>query len=106
MLDPTGIEDSKVSSHNGYRLAASPNPFTPVVRITYRIPQPGSVVLTVYDISGHHVATLVNNHHEAGEFVTKWNARDHSGSKVSSGVYFLRIAAGRFTSSRKLVLLR
>jgi hypothetical protein len=104
--EPTGVMDSEISPPVGYRLSASPNPFNPVVRIAYRISQSGPARLTVYDISGRRVATLVDEYHEAGEFVTKWNGLDDRNTKVSSGIYFLRITADDFTATEKLVILR
>jgi hypothetical protein len=104
MLTPVGVGESRVSPHAGYGLVASPNPFDSATRIAFRLPRSGPVVLTLYDVSGRQVANLIDGHHETGEFVTRWDGRDQSGGKLSSGIYFLRISAGGFTATKRLVL--
>jgi hypothetical protein len=89
-----------------YRLSASPNPFNPSTSIQFRIPEAGSVLLTVYDVSGRRVVTLADGYHEGGESAATWNGRDKTGREVGPGIYFSRMAAGEFTATIKLVLLR
>ena len=78
-----------------------PNPFNPKTEIGYRIPETGKVILTVYDLLGHQVATLVNGIQDAGKHEVVWNA-----TGVASGVYFYRMASNGLVQTRKLVLLR
>jgi hypothetical protein len=106
MLTPVGVEGPGISAHTGSAFVASPNPFSSVTRIAFRLPRPGPVLLALYDVSGRQVARLIDGHHKAGEFVTRWDGRDHSGGKLSSGIYFLRLSAGGFTATRRLVLLQ
>ncbi len=88
-----------------------PNPFNPSTIITYDIPIPARVVLTVYDILGREVKTLVDASEPAGVHRIQWNSLNVAGQHVASGVYFYRIVAEgndgeRFVSIKKLVLLK
>ncbi|HIA29790.1 MAG TPA: T9SS type A sorting domain-containing protein, partial [Candidatus Marinimicrobia bacterium] len=78
-----------------------PNPFNPVTTLRYDLPQESDVTLTIYDITGRMVQTLVNELQQAGMKKVIWNASD-----VSSGVYIYRIQAGNFTKTRKMILLK
>ena len=78
-----------------------PNPFNPVTTIEYSIPFESYVILKVYDILGREVATLVNEQKNAGYYRITFNA-----SNLSSSVYFYRIQAGSFVSTKKFVLLK
>lgn len=83
-----------------------PNPFNPSTTIEFRLPVSGFVELTVYDVAGREVATLVSEMKNAGTHRIAWNAVDNQGVKVSSGVYFYRINTGQFNQIKKMVLLK
>jgi hypothetical protein len=84
-----------------------PNPFNPVTRIEYALPQASHVRLTVYNVLGQLVATLVDEERPAGRFTAQWNA-----ASVGSGVYFYKLdatpVAGKqpFTSVKKMLMLK
>lgn len=78
-----------------------PNPFNPVTSIKFEIPKSSFVKLSVYDISGKEIETLVNQNMQPGVYETSWNA-----SKYSSGIYFCKIQAGEFNRTRKMILLK
>jgi hypothetical protein len=78
-----------------------PNPFNPSTTIRYEMPRASHVTLTVHDVLGREVATLVNGVQEPGYKSVEWDARS-----MSSGVYFYRIRAGEFLQTKKLLLLR
>lgn len=78
-----------------------PNPFNPSTTIRYSIAQPEMVRLTVYDISGREVATLVNENKSEGSYEVQFNARN-----LASGVYLYRLKAGGFEQTRKFVLMK
>ncbi|HEX9657497.1 MAG TPA: T9SS type A sorting domain-containing protein [Bacteroidota bacterium] len=91
-----------------YSLAQNyPNPFNPVTRIEYEVPHASRVRLTVYNVLGQLVTTLVDEERPAGRFAAEW-----TGNNVSSGVYFCRLEArqnsGQFLFSRvkKMVLMK
>ena len=83
-----------------------PNPFNPSTRIAFDLPREMSVRLSVFDIRGHLVATLVNGSLGAGNQEILWNGQDSRGSNVSSGIYLYRLEtsdgmqAGRMTLSK------
>lgn len=78
-----------------------PNPFNPVTTIGFALPTAQRVVLTVYDISGRAVATLVNGWRDAGYHEVTFNA-----DALASGMYVYRIQAGDFTASGKMVMMK
>jgi len=84
----------------------SPNPFNPTTEISFSLPQPSHVNLTVYNVAGQAVATPVSGYMEAGEHTVVWDSRDGHGRRVASGVYFYRIQADDFAATRKMVLLK
>lgn len=78
-----------------------PNPFNPTTVISYSLPVAGHVNLTVYNVLGQTVSTLVDGYREAGPQTEEWNASDHS-----SGVYFYRITTTSNTETKKMMLLK
>lgn len=74
-------------------LQSYPNPFNPETTIKYQLPNSAQVELLVYDLLGHHVATLESGSKAAGEYTVHWNGRDSAGNRVPSGVYFYRLQA-------------
>ena len=83
-----------------------PNPFNPVTTLRYDLPEDGLVNITVYDMMGRAVKTLVNEHQTAGYRSTHWNATNDAGSPLSAGMYLYTIQAGDFRQTRKMVLLK
>jgi len=83
-----------------------PNPFNPVTEIRYGLKENCHVKLAIYDVRGRKVAVLVDEAQESGYRTVTWNGQDQSGSRVASGMYFYRLVAGEYTSTKKMVLLR
>ncbi|MBD3402666.1 T9SS type A sorting domain-containing protein [candidate division GN15 bacterium] len=83
-----------------------PNPFNPTTTISFTLPQKASVELTVYNVLGRKVSTLLSKDLPAGTHTVGWNGTDSHGEAVSSGVYFYRLTAGEAVLSRKMVLAR
>lgn len=77
-----------------------PNPFNPQTTIEFTIPQSGFVNLTIYDILGRKVETILNQHMQAGHHKLQWKA-----SNVPSGIHFIRMRSGDFSQTRKVVVL-
>jgi hypothetical protein len=84
----------------------APNPFNPVTRIRYRLPQAAHVVVRVFNVRGQHVRSLVDEHQEAGEHRVVWNGRDAAGMPVPSGTYVYRIEAAGKSASKRMILLQ
>ena len=78
-----------------------PNPFNPVTNISYQVASSGLVKITVYDMLGKEVKTLVNEFKEPGYYNTNFDA-----GNMNSGIYFYKMNAGNFTSVKKLVLIK
>lgn len=83
-----------------------PNPFNPVTTIQYDLPEETTVQLTLYDILGHEVATLVDDRQLAGYHTVTWDGRDRSGDKAATGVYIYQLKTDGFVETKKLILLR
>ena len=78
-----------------------PNPFNPATTIDYSLPRESQVSLKVYNLLGQEVISLVNEHQNAGTYSVQFDA-----SRLSSGMYLYRIAAGSFTQVKKMLLLK
>ena len=83
-----------------------PNPFNPTTAISFETSEALPVNLSIYDVSGKHVVTLVNEIRSMGRHEVFWNGQDHTGSLVSSGVYFARIASGSFQENKRMTLIK
>ena len=92
----TFLRDSGFILNNAY-----PNPFNPTTTIDYAIPEDSYVKLSIYDISGHLLETLVDELNQAGTHKVKWNA-----SEYSSGIYIYRLESSYGMHSRKMVLIK
>jgi photosystem II stability/assembly factor-like uncharacterized protein len=98
----TGITNGNGSIPEKFALSQNyPNPFNPATRISYQLPETGNVKLTVFDISGKQIATLVNSQQNAGYYNINFD-----GSSFSSGVYFYKIEAGSFVETKKMLLVK
>jgi len=78
-----------------------PNPFNPTTTIEYALPKAGNVTLKIYDAIGKEVVTLVNEAKEAGYYSERFDA-----SKLSSGLYFYSLRAGKFIETKKMLLMK
>ena len=78
-----------------------PNPFNPTTRIAYELPTMAHVRLTVYDLLGREVATLVDKRQDAGSYTVSFDARG-----LASGMYLYRIEAGTFVKSAKMMMIK
>ena len=84
-----------------------PNPFNPATTIQYALPQAADVELTVYNVLGQPVRTLVAEHQSAGRYAVEWDATNESGHSLSAGMYFYRLqAGGEFHEVKKMLLLK
>jgi hypothetical protein len=83
-----------------------PNPFNPSTTIMYSLKDPGHVTLSIYNVLGQNVRTLVDEYQNAGSYTTIWDGSDDRGNGVASGMYFYRIKAGDFTEIKKMVMVK
>jgi len=83
-----------------------PNPFNPVTTIRFDLPEDTMVNVTVYDMIGRVVKTLLNGQHTAGYKSIQWNASNNRDQTASAGLYLYTIKAGEFRQTKKMVLLK
>ena len=83
-----------------------PNPFNPTTQIRYDLPENAMVNITIYDMMGRQIKTLVNGSQTAGYKSIQWNAINDEGKPVSAGLYLYTIEAGKFRQTKKMVLLK
>ena len=81
--------------------SAYPNPFNPITTISFGLPQDSKITLNVYYIEGRQVTNLINGLEVAGNHTLEWNAEG-----FPSGVYFVKMTAGDFSQSQKLMLVK
>lgn len=72
----------------------------------YSLTEPGSVQIVVYDHLGRKIATLLDEHQDAGSHSLNWDGTDDGGEKLSAGVYFLKFTAGEYREAARVVILR
>ena len=95
------IFPDRLMMHNAY-----PNPFNPVTYLRYDLLQNTPVNITIYDMMGRVVKTLVNGSQTAGFKSVQWNATNNRNEPVSAGLYLYTIQAGEFRQTKKMVLLK
>lgn len=78
-----------------------PNPFNPTTQINFSLPEHSNVELSIYNMLGEKVATLLNENLQAGNYSTNWNAEN-----ISSGNYIYRISSGNYVESKMMTLLK
>ncbi|HDL18584.1 MAG TPA: hypothetical protein ENH29_05980 [Bacteroidetes bacterium] len=90
-----------------YKLYANyPNPFNPETTIEYDVPDQGLVGISIYNLKGEKIQTLINREHQPGHFRVKWNGRSQSGEQVASGMYLYILTASEFRQVGKCLLLK
>jgi formylmethanofuran dehydrogenase subunit C len=101
----TSVENGLLLPKGFSLLQNYPNPFNPSTVIQYNIEKAAHVSLKIYNLLGLEVATLVNSQQEAGSYSITFNSRKLA-NNLSSGIYFYRLEAGSFTSTKKLTLMK
>lgn len=103
-VDP-GTEDRPIPTDFAL-MQNYPNPFNPETTIEYRLAQATVVTLEVFNVLGQHIRTLASGPQAAGVYTIVWDGMDQAGLPMSSGVYFCRLQAGDFSSTRSMMLLK
>jgi hypothetical protein len=83
-----------------------PNPFNNTTTFRYILAQRRNVSLTIYDLNGNLIKTLVNQTIQAGTHHVHWDGKDKNGKYIGSGVYLYRLHSGNWSTSRKFVLIK
>jgi hypothetical protein len=98
--NPTQVPSSYTLNQN------YPNPFNPSTEISFALSQAGHVRLSVYNVLGQQVRTLIDEDMSAGNKSITWDGRSDNGNPAASGIYFYRIQANDFVDTRKMTLLK
>jgi hypothetical protein len=101
-----GLRDTQGEAVASAGLWNHPNPFGPMTTIHYSVPRYEQVNLSIYDVRGRVVRTLVDGLEAAGRSSAVWNGRDEDGDPVAAGIYFARLETGSKVLSRKVMVLR
>jgi hypothetical protein len=98
----TTVQTPEHQSAEDFRLLTNyPNPFNSSTSISFELPVASEVSLKIFDLSGREVSSLVNGHLSSGEHQIEWKA-----DGLASGIYFMKLEAGNFQLTKKLLLLR
>jgi len=99
-------QGNQTKPHDFFLSQNYPNPFNSNTKIEYSIPNSAEVRLTIYDLKGREIITLVETNQRAGQHLVAWNGRDQFGNLVASGIYTYRLEAGNIVNSCKLLFLK
>ena len=103
----TAVDDGPAGLPSEFSLRQNyPNPFNPETIIEYHLQKRSTVSLTVYNVLGQPVKTLVDETQSAGDYRAFWNGTDRADRPVATGVYFYRLKAGELVETKKMVLLK
>ena len=83
-----------------------PNPFNPTTEISFTMSIQDRAILSIYNIKGQEVATIMDSQMMPGKHTLTWSGKDSMGREVSSGMYFYKLTVGELSYQRKLILLR
>jgi hypothetical protein len=83
-----------------------PNPFNPETTIRYSVKEASPVTIEIYNVKGQLVRTLVSEAKAAGNYNVTWNGRDNNGNAAASGVYFYKMNAGKYSSTKKMIMMK
>lgn len=105
----TGVAGKPESNSPNTTLSLSPNfpnPFSQFTGISYQLPVSGRVNLTIYNIAGQLIRTLVNEEKKAGKYQAIWNGQDKNNRKAAQGVYFCKLESGGVKIVNKMILAK
>ncbi len=106
-IDPTAVADENKNLPAGYTLGPNyPNPFNPGTSFEFSLPVRSAVTITIYDILGRKIRTLLNDNRPAGVYRMQWDGLNDYGRPVSTGIYFYRMATLQFAETRKMLLIK
>lgn len=104
---PTSNDENTIAILQNQLGSNYPNPFNPTTTINFSIAADNFVKLEIYNVKGQMVRTLVAEDKSAGQHSVEWNGKDDNNRDVSSGIYFYKMqAGGRYTSTRKMIMLK
>ena len=106
VLSSTGITEEKPVPQVYFLSQNYPNPFVHSTNIKFGLPIDSRVNLSLYNLSGQRIITLINHKKKAGYYLTTWLGLNNRGMRVSPGIYFYRLETDNYVCTKKLLLLR
>ena len=106
VFDNSSVAIKRIENFSLNNIYNYPNPFNPITTLEYDLPEDAVVNITIYDMMGRVVNTLVNGSQTAGYKSIQWDATNNLGDPVSAGLYIYTIQAGEFRQTKKMVLLK
>jgi hypothetical protein len=97
----TSVENNSITINNFYLFQNYPNPFNSVTKIKFSIPHSELIQIKVYDLFGREIKTLLNEHKKSGTYEIEFDANN-----LPSGVYFYRMFGGKYSGTKKMILLK
>ena len=102
-----GVDNRSETLPQGFALEQNfPNPFNPFTTLRYDLPEDALVNITIYDMMGRQVKTLINGLQTPGYKTVQWDATNDKNRTVSAGLYLYTIEAGEFRQTKKMVLMK
>lgn len=98
--------DNQVADVNTILYGCFPNPFSESTTVNYELKEPSKTTLEIYNIKGQKINTLANCFTKAGKYSITWDSTDNNGNRVASGIYYFKMSAGRYSATRKVILLK
>ena len=83
-----------------------PNPFNPITKMDYTLPKRSRVAISIYNVLGQEIKTIINKEQEYGYHSITWDGIDNRGNQMSSGVYFARMNSEQFSQTKKMLLVK
>lgn len=103
----SSIEEKENNLPSGFSLSQNyPNPFNPITTIGYHIPEAVSVELSIINVLGQKIKTIVRCHQSAGEYKYQWDGTSENGGALPSAIYLYMITAGDYCQTKKMVLMK
>ncbi|MCK4696080.1 MAG: T9SS type A sorting domain-containing protein, partial [Candidatus Cloacimonetes bacterium] len=100
------VPENELLSDNSLFLLNYPNPFYNTTQITFYLENASKTELAIYNMSGQKTRTLISSFYTSGRHSVIWDGKDNSGNVVNSGIYYYKINAGKFSETKKMILLR
>lgn len=98
--------DNSIEAPINMLLSNYPNPFNPETTIKFNLDKGSDIELTVFNIIGQKVTTLVNDYRSSGSHTVTWNGKDQEGNSLASGIYLYRLTNGQHTQTNKMILMK
>ena len=105
--DNVSIANANALMPNQFKVYdAYPNPFNPVTTLRYQLPEANLVSVTIYDMAGKEVKTLIHQQQNQGLHTIQWNGTNNLGNTVSAGIYLYQVQSGVYNQTNKMILLK